>query len=183
MKNLRKLAWCSGAALALALSLPSTAHAAESAKGPFYVQAGVLGYSFRGGGNLWFAGAYKLDIEFGYHFSGRHDGFVLAGRQSFYIAGASAGASDLRIGYDIPIPLKDGKYELTIAPYGLVGIGYSLRSVMGTDFHAGAGIEVRFFPMESNGFNIFARPIEATFFVGTIHFWTLSPSVGVGFAF
>lgn len=183
MKNLRMLAWCSGAALALGLGLPSTAHAADSAKGPFYVQAGVLGFSFRGGGAQWIGGAYKLDVEFGYHFSGRHDGFVLAGRQSFYMGGGALGTTDLRIGYDIPIPLKDGKYELTIAPYGLVGVGYALRGGLGTDLHLGAGVEGRFFPMQSNGFYVFARPVELTFFVGSLSFWTISPSAGVGIAF
>ena len=183
MKSLRKLAWCSGAALALGLSLSSTAHAADSTKGPFYVQAGVLGYGFRGGGALWYGGAYHLDVEFGYHFSGRHDGFVLAGRQSFYLSPGGLGASDLRIGYDVPIVLSDGKYELTIAPYGLVGVAYALRGGLGTQFHVGGGAEVRFFPMQSNGFYVFARPIEVTYYAGGLSFWNFSPSAGVGFAF
>ena len=183
MKSLRKLAWCSGAALALSLCLPSTAQAADSAKGPFYVQAGVLGYAFPGGGSLWFGGMYHLDVEFGYHFTGRHDGFVLAGRQSFYVGPGGMGASDLRIGYDIAIPLSDGKLELTIAPYGLVGIGYALRGGLGLDLHIGAGVEGRLFLMQSNGFYIFARPLEITAFVGGIHSWNFAPSAGVGIAF
>jgi hypothetical protein len=183
MKNLRTMAWCSCAAVALGLALPSTAHAADSAKGPFYVQAGVLGYSFRGGGAAWFGGAYNLDVEFGYHFSGRHDGFVLAARQAFYFSGGALGTTDLRIGYDVALPMKDGKYELTIAPYGLAGVGYALRGGLGTDFHVGAGIEGRFFPMQSNGFYVFARPLELTYFAGTLSFWNINPNAGIGIAF
>lgn len=175
-----------GAAL---FSGESDAHALDpSTKGPFYIQGAVIGYSYGFFGGLGF-GAYRMDVEFGAHFSGRHDGFVLGGRQVFYFGfGGSVGATVARIGYDIPIVLKDGKFELTIAPYGLAGIAYGLCGVgcEGALFNFGFGVDVKFFPMQSNGFYVFARPLEASFFVGgyggrTIT--TLTPAAGVGFAF
>lgn len=173
-----------GALLASTFAGERTAHA-DSTKGPLYVQGAVLGYSYGLNGGLGF-GAYRLDVEFGAHFTGRHDGFVLAGRQVFYLGfGGSIGATVARIGYDIPIVIKDGKFEITIAPYGIAGIGYGLcENCSGAAFNFGFGVDGKFFPMASNGFYAFVRPIEVAFFVGQGPvFSTFTPAAGVGFAF
>ena len=166
-----------------------TAEALEpSTKGPLYVQGALLGGAF-GFGNAYDGyGAYRLDVEFGAHFTGRHDGFVVAGRQAFYfgwgLGGFSIGTTVARLGYDIPIVIKEGKYEITIAPYGIVGIGYGLcGNCGGVAFNFGFGVEGRFFPMQSNGFYAFARPIEFSFFAGNGFATLFSPGLGVGYAF
>ena len=184
-------------ALALALlaggvalvSGEGSAHALDpSTKGPLYVQGAVLGYT-SGFGDAWGFGAYRIDAEFGAHFTGRHDGFVLAGRQSFYFGfgfgGFTFASTQARLGYDIPIVLKDGKFEITIAPYGLVGVEYGFCTGCGAAFTFGFGAEGKFFPMQSNGFYAFARPIEINFFVaGNNGFGTAySPGLGIGYAF
>ncbi|CAN5383755.1 hypothetical protein BH09MYX1_BH09MYX1_59380 [soil metagenome] len=168
------------------LSGQGTARAADSTKDPLYIQGAVLGYSYGFFSGVGF-GAYRLDAEFGAHFTGRHDGFVLGGRQVFYLGfGGSIGATVARVGYDIPIVIKDGKFELTIAPYALVGVAYGLcgTGCYGAGFNFGFGVEAKFFPMQANGFYAFARPIEASFFVGDGGvITTLSPALGVGYAF
>ncbi len=174
-----------GSAAATLVSNEGTAKAADSTKGPLYIQGAVLGYSYGLADGLGF-GAYRIDVEFGGHFTGRHDGFVLAGRQVFYLGfGGSIGATVARIGYDIPIVIKDGKFEVTIAPYGLAGIGYGLcGNCYGAAFTFGAGVEGRFFPMQANGFYAFLRPFELAFFAGQGPILTtISPGAGVGFAF
>lgn len=185
-KALAVAALAGGAAL---FSGERSAHALDpSTKGPLYIQGAVIGYSYGFFGGFGF-GAYRLDVEFGAHFTGRHDGFVLGGRQVFYLGfGGSIGATVARIGYDIPIVIKDGKFELTIAPYGIAGIAYGLCSgggcYDGAAFNFGFGVDVKFFPIQSNGFYAFARPLEASFFVGNgSTVTTLTPAAGVGFAF
>src|ERR1051326_1844125 len=115
------------------LGLATNASAMEDSKrGPFYVQGTVplglhFGISLDPGGN--WAG-WRPDIEFGAHFNGRHDGFVLGLRQAFILTAApqiGAGTTQLRYGYDLSFPVGEN-FELVVAPYGTVGIGYTLSS-------------------------------------------------------
>src|SRR5579872_530991 len=89
-----------GLAVAVAVfgfALAPAAIAEDSTRGPFYVEGFPLGYSWSGtygctynpgtgqtlcrGGGL--GAAFRLSGEFGYHVSGRHDGFVIGARQAF----------------------------------------------------------------------------------------------------
>lgn len=174
-----------GAALA---SGERSAHALEpSTKGPLYIQGAVIGYNTTFGNRGY--GAYKIDVEFGGHFSGRHDGFVIAGRQSFNFGwglfGYTWGSTVVRLGFDIPIVVKDGKFEITIAPYGIAGLAYAFCSNCGgLGFNWGFGVEGKFFPMQSNGFYAFARPLEIQFLADGNGFGVgYSPAIGVGYAF
>ncbi|MFO0641988.1 MAG: OmpA family protein [Polyangiaceae bacterium] len=132
-----------------AIVLPSTpAHAAESERGAAYVEAHLLGaqLSFASANGVSASGVqYPIEIHGGYHLSGRHDGFVVGATQKLAFANGSIGATVLRLGYDIAIPI--GKRELTIAPYAFGGIAYPFG---GGDpgAHLGAGVEGRFFPLE-----------------------------------
>lgn len=158
------------AAVAASLFLPGAAMALEpsSRDKPFYIEGAVpigfdgggFGYGVGCGRGGCFGGHWKPDLELGFHFTGRHDGFVLGFRHVFYIGGTSGMGALLRIGYDIPIPLKGGKYELTIGPYGYVGgsfLGCNGCSTEGA-FQTGGGVEGKFFILK--GFYVFARPLD-----------------------
>jgi hypothetical protein len=157
-------------AVLAALMVSSNASAFEnSTHGPFYVQAMPLGMNF------WYSPVqntawvgYHPDVEFGIHFAGRHDGPVVALRQAFLLSGfqARAGATtQLRYGYDIAIPVSD--YELVIAPFGTVGLGYLFDGAPGLFGGPSAGLsmawgaEGKFFFL--NGLYAFARPFEMGF--------------------
>lgn len=155
------------AAVAASLLAVSSADALEPSTRdkPFYIE-GAIPIGFDGGdfGNCRFGGCFgghwKPDIELGFHFTGRHDGFVLGIRHVFYIGGTSGMGGLLRIGYDIPIPLQGGKYELTIGPYGYVGasfLGCNGCRTFGA-FQTGGGVEGKFFLIK--GFYVFARPLD-----------------------
>lgn len=157
------------AAVAASLFLPGVADAelVSTRDKPFYVEGSVpLGFStfgFGGGGRgcgfggCGWGGYWSPDLEIGFHFTGRHDGFVLAFRHSFYVGGYAGMGAQLRIGYDIPIPIKGGKYELTIGPYGLVGAAFYGGGPSG-GFQTGGGVEGKFFLIK--GFYVFARPLD-----------------------
>src|SRR6266487_2543246 len=114
------------AALAASLILvPGKADAEliSSRDKPFYIEGAFpLGFSTFGWGGGGFGcgrfggcgwgGYWKPDIELGFHFTGRHDGFVLGIRHEFYLGGFAGIGGVLRLGYDIPIPIKGGKYEI-----------------------------------------------------------------------
>src|SRR5258706_15525058 len=154
-----------GAGVALSvLALSSTSNAFDdSTRGPFYVQGtfplGIhFGISLDPSSNF---GGWRPDVEFGYHFSGRHDGFVLGFRQAFIATIApqtGAGTAGLRYGYDIPVHV--GAFELTIAPYGTIGIGYTFDGPYGA-FNMTWGADGKFFIVD--GFYAFARPFEMGF--------------------
>lgn len=162
------------ATLAASLFLPASAGALEpsSRDKPFYVEGAFPlgfnvfgGYGFGGcgrfgGGCGW--STWRPDIEVGFHFTGRHDGFVLGIRHVFYIGGDYLGngfgmAGLIRLGYDIPIPIKGGKYEITIAPYGLLGAAFYGGGPSG-GLQTGGGCEGKFFLLK--GFYVFARPLD-----------------------
>lgn len=172
-------------AVALASStVSSTAHA-QSTRGAGYVQGNVLGFTafFNTGGGA----AYPMELSGGYHINGTHEGFVIGGAQKFIFGGnfgGFIGATVLRMGYDIAIPIKE--MELTVAPYGYGGIAYGDADLRA---HFGFGVEGRFFPLTEGagkGFFAVARPLEVGFIpigggAGTLIPYTFS--LGAGYAF
>ena len=184
-----------GYGLALALAAFSgvflasgDASAASSQRDPFYVGGTILGFGaplnsgFRG------SSPYRLDFDFGYHPSNRHDGFVIGFRQAFLFGGGfDGGVSQLRMGGDIPILIKGGRMEITIAPYGAGGIYYGFE---GQDPRGiiSFGIEGKFFPIADNGFFAMARPFEISLLPGSRTGFGGVPvlygfGVGAGYAF
>ncbi len=176
------------AAFVLTLLFGNPARAAnQSTRGPFYIQGIVLGFAVDDPGNAWF----HQDVEFGYHTTGRHDGFVIGVRQGFDFGNCVVGETVARLGYDIAIPLGS-KAEMTIAPYGVVGVNYLFpcgggrfgAGSMEAGLRFGGGIELKFFVYK--GFYILARPAETTGeeFVdfGRVYFH-FDSGAGVGVAF
>ena len=173
-----------------ALAVPGAASAdlAESTRGPLYVQGAfplALGYghAFTGAGSAGFSN-WKPDMEFGAHFTGRHDGFVLGLRQEFHIMelpNAAGATTVVKLGYDIPIPVSD--FEITIGPYGTFGVNYIFDGPH-AGIHATGGIDGKFFFYE--GLYAFARPFEMGFQclhdVGNCALW-MEFGAGIGFAF
>jgi outer membrane protein OmpA-like peptidoglycan-associated protein len=130
------------------LALPSLAEAAESGRGPAYIEGHLLGGTLAFGSfeGISVSGAsFATEIHGGYHLSGRHDGFVIGATQKLALGTAGAGATLARLGYDVAIPI--GRRELTIAPFGFGGLYYGFS---GEDpaAHFGFGVEARFFPVE-----------------------------------
>lgn len=172
----------------------ATARADDSTRGPAYLQ-GSVGISYwdfpdfvLGQGYSWTG--FDPSFEFGFHFSGRHDGLVLGIRQSFsitqfggngFIGGHAAGTTAARGGYDIAF--KAGAMEITLAPFATIGAGYVFDGP-----HAGlnmtGGLDVKLFLVK--GFYVFARPAELGFQClhdsGKCAFVYLA-AAGAGFAF
>lgn len=175
------------------LMIASSANALdESTHGPMYLQSTLplglhYGISLDPGSD--FAG-WRPDIEFGYHFSGRADGFVLAFRQAFIVMAAprvGAGTTQLKYGYDIPLHFGDN-FELIIAPYGTFGIGYTFASADLLGPNAGInmtwGADGKFFLV--SGLYAFVKPFEMGF--QCLHDYgkcgiTMVWGGGMGFAF
>lgn len=183
-----------GTGLAIAIALTtSDALAADSAHGPFYVQGSPLGttialypgssvtvgnVTFSSGGALAF---YRVDAEFGYHFSGRADGFVLAIRQAFLLGWGSAGITQARIGWDIAVPIGD-EMELTIAPYAHLGAAYPFDGGK-AGFLFGFGADAKLFFSRTFGLYAFLRPIEFGLLTTDPLVPFLSFAGGLGYAF
>lgn len=135
------------ATTALLASAPR-AEAAESGRGAAYLEAHLLG------GTLAFASdlgvpvsgaSFPVEVHGGYHFSGRHDGFVIGATQRLSFGAGLGGATLLRLGYDFAIPA--GRREVTLAPYGFAGVAYGFTGG-GAGAYFGAGFEGRFFPVQ-----------------------------------
>lgn len=201
MKTIARLSVVSLAAVSGLFFAPTEAHAADSTHGPWYVQGSPIGFAsfttcfdgIRLDANAvphtqsicGSYGAYRVSVEGGYHFSGRHDGFVLGLRQTLLIAGGVGGLTQVRAGWDIPIPIKD--FELTIAPYGVVGVAYAF-SGGSPSLALGAGIDVKFFFMNpessAKGLFAYAQPIEiGGAFAGAFSGLVIQAGVGMGYAF
>lgn len=186
MKTLAKL----GATVAVAgfctAFLPTEANAATSTRDPLYVGGTVLGFGAPLNSGYRGPTPYRLDFDFGGHINGRHDGFVIGFRQAFLFGGGfDGGITQMRLGGDIAIPIRGGRMELTIAPYGAAGIYYNFNGGAGTPRAAiSFGVEGKFFPIEGNGFFAMARPFEITIMPGS----GITPvlygfGVGAGYAF
>jgi hypothetical protein len=174
--------------LAGAVALVSSSAHAESTRGAGYVQGNVLGYSLVGlsvGGFGGTGGGYPIDLHGGYHLGGTHEGFVIGATQRFIFATGFLGATTARAGYDIAIPIKDGEMELTVAPYGFLGLMYGEGS--GARPYFGVGAEARFFPLNEGagkGFFATAKPLELGFAPGSGGLvWTYTFNAGAGYAF
>lgn len=192
-----KILALSATILATALLASSAASADDSKRGAFYVQGSPLGVGVAfypgadavdpvtgqttslGGGA---SAAYRIDVEAGYHFSGRHDGFVLGLRQAFYFGSGSLGSTTVRAGFDIPVAIGESGMELTIAPFAHLGIGYAFA---GGDpsFHWGVGADGKLFFLKDVGLYAFVRPIEFSMFINQAVIPALSFGAGMGFAF
>jgi len=176
------------AAFALVVAGSRPAYAMQdSLRGPFYVQGVVASFAIQsdtGNGVYW-----HPDVEFGWHPTGRHDGFVVGVRQGFDINGdCSLGETVARLGYDIALPLKNGRFELTIAPYGIAGVDYVFPcgpASAHAGLRLGAGIEIKFFLYK--GFYLLARPAETDLadyadMNNPVHFY-FNSGIGIGFGF
>ena len=133
----------SAAILAITSSFVTEARA-DPERGPFFVEGHVTGVTVAippAGVGL----AYPLELDFGYHVFGSHEGFVvgLAQRFDLGLTGASTGATAARVGWDFAIPISE--MELTIAPFLQGGVLYAFA---GGDPGGlvGAGVEGRLFP-------------------------------------
>jgi hypothetical protein len=210
MKTITRFAATSAAVLG-ALLCSSHADAADSTRGPWYVQVSPVGVAYLNtcqSGLLFYQGpvgssqtgcgpglAYRVDVEAGYHFNHRGDGFTVGLRQAFYFAGAfttnvpaaydqndyprggSGGISQARLGYDIAVPIKD--FELTLAPYVVAGATYSFEGRTNPAAALGVGLDVRFF--FTKVVYMFLRPGEVGgFILGGV---TYQGGAGVGFGF
>lgn len=109
-------------------------------------------------------------------------------RQGFDLGDCVVGETVARLGGDIPIPFKGGKFEMTIAPYGIVGLNYAFPCGPGGSTEAGlrfgGGIELKFFVYK--GLYILARPAETdgSHYVGAGRvFFHFESGAGIGFAF
>jgi len=181
---------CAAGAAAIASASPS-ALADDSSQGPAYVQ-GAVGVNYWDFPNITFFifsgsyswSAFRPEVEVGYHVSGRHDGFVFGLRQAFYVdalQGHAAGATILRLGYDVPF--KAGQFEINVDPFATFGVGYIFDGL-----HAGVaatgGLDVKVFL--TSGLYVMARPAELG--VQCFHDWGLcafsyAAQAGAGFAF
>jgi hypothetical protein len=166
------------------LAVSNNAHALEpSTRGPLYFQGAPLGFGFLvvcgGFGVCGTGGAYHLDLEAGYHFMGHHEGIVAGLRQSFYLSGGSAGTTQARVGWDIAIPLKDGQFEITIAPYTTLGVFYPFGGG-NAGFAFGIGVEGKFFFYE--GLYAFLRPFEGGAVISNGSGFLGNFGAGIGYA-
>jgi hypothetical protein len=178
-----------GFALALLTTALPCAALDDSRHGPFYVQGtvplGINYWNFVSRNGYGWTG-WRPDLEFGYHFSGRHDGIVLGLRQAFIVtavgvSGDVGATTALRYGYDIPISIGD--FEITVAPYGTLGLGYVFHGPT-AGLEMSWGIDGKFFFWRE--LYAFARPFEMGFqcFHDTgICALGMVFGAGVGFAF
>ncbi|HEY1959666.1 MAG TPA: hypothetical protein VGH28_28850 [Polyangiaceae bacterium] len=179
-------------AILLALILTSApAVADESTRRPFFIQ-GTLGsfglWTNLPGSNGTLA-YWHPDFEFGYHFSGRHDGVEIGIRQGFYVGRDryDVGETLLRGGYDFAFPFRNGRFELTVAPYGTFGLNYLFTNV-NAGLHWSVGIEAKLFFFHN--LYLLVRPVELAIgqyfnlgpFAPNVYF-NMNAGIGAGLAF
>jgi hypothetical protein len=172
------------------LAASSTAYAFDdSTRKPFYIQSAVGSYSFwahlfTGDQVFW-----RPDIEFGIHFTGRHDGFALGVRQTFDVGRDiySIGETALRAGWDFAWPFRNGRFELVLAPFGTVGVNYTFHNP-NAGVHVTAGFDAKLFFFQ--GLYLLVRPVELGFGefldLGPTQqnvYFNLNGGIGLGYAF
>jgi hypothetical protein len=186
----RTLRFLSSSLLAVALVLSVRgARAADSTRAGMYVEGSPVGTGTFPLGcvqtqfgclNNRAEGAYRLSAEFGVHFTGRHDGFVLGVRQVFLFGSLSGGISEARVGYDIAIPIK--QFEVTIAPYGVAGVAYVFDPGGHAAAALGVGAEGKFFFKDN--LYAFLIPFELGGWIGSGYSGVqYQGAVGIGYAF
>ena len=186
---------CAAALAAAVVLAPRAASAGDSEQGPLYIQGGV-GVSFWDFPGLRFIGSYSWtgfdpQVEFGWHPSGRHDGFVLGVRQAFIVTavqGAAAGVTSARFGWDLAF--KASSIEINVDPFATFGVGYVFDGLVpfaggpSAGIEATGGLDVKAF--FTKGFFAYARPAELGFQCfhdyGNCAF-SYAMSVGAGYAF
>ena len=154
------------------MGFAATARAEDSAQGPLYVQGGI-GLSFWWfpitfgpfSNNYSWAGFWPT-VEFGWHPSGRHDGFEIGVRQAFiitalggnFVGSHAGGTTAARGGYDFAF--KAGSMEINVDPFATFGVGYVFDGP-----HAGieatGGIDLKLFI--AKGAYVYVRPAELGF--------------------
>jgi len=178
-----------GAMLA-GLFAAAPAHALdESTRRPFYVQGtigsfGIWGWSTAPGPGV--VGYWHPDFDFGYHFSGRHDGVEIGIHQGFYTPHRfyDVGETAIRGGYDVAFPFRNGRFELTIAPFATFGLDYIF-----TNLQAGVrwsvGIEAKLFFFHE--LYLLVRPVELSMgeFVNVQPnvYFNMNAGIGAGVSF
>ena len=169
-------------AVATALLGAGSANAeGQSTRGPGYLQGNLAGFGIVAGGGGSGA-AYAMSYEGGYHFGGGHEGFVLGLRQGFYFGSLTAGTTQAKFGYGIPVPIKGSDMELTVEPYTVLGVAYVFQ---GGDplFAFGFGLDLRLFPIANNGFFVGGHPLEVGGWISSFSGFTYIFDLGVGYAF
>ena len=123
-----------------------------------------------------------MDLEGGYHLSGRHDGLVVGVRQGFNFSDFSSGSTQARLGYDLALPNIIGKNELIIAPYAAFGAGYQFVSAAGdAAFAMTFGAEGRLFVADK--VYVHFRPIDLGVWIGSQTNVAYSMAGGAGMSF
>lgn len=188
-----------GAALAVATTSVRASAADEpppdtsnvSTRRPFFVQGTLASFG------LWtnLPGAngtlvyWHPDFEFGWHPSGRHDGLELAVRQGFFVGRDRyhIGETLIRGGYDFAFPFRNGRFELTIAPFGTIGINYLFEGP-NAGVHFSVGVEAKLFFFHE--LYLLVRPVELSMgeyvnlgpFAQNVYF-NMNAGLGAGVAF
>jgi hypothetical protein len=167
------------------LALPAQAEAAESRQGPLTLSVGVgSGTFFVDGNNAVGASASQTGVRFPsidvlYHLDGRSSGLNFGGRQDVWFqSGGAIGLTAARGGYDIPLFVARNRFEITIAPFGLAGIGYGSP---GAQFVLGLGADGRFY-FKDNFFG-YVRPLEILAHIGSTSYQSYDTAIGAGASF
>ena len=158
--RIRRLA-ISFALFAITFARPARA-LEQSTRRPFYLEgtlAGIepwFGFNFTASKGVY----YHPGIEFGVHFTGRHDGLALGLRQSFAIGGSyPIGETVLRAGWDLALPFRNGRFEVTLAPFATVGMNYFLGpGPVQAGAHFSVGFDMKLFFYQ--GLYLLLRPVE-----------------------
>lgn len=178
MRTIQQITVCGAFLGAMGLATSAHAQLQQSKKEPLSLSGGIGFANATYQGPFGFGasqGTFRFpSFDISYHFDGRSDGFNIGGRQELWFNNVVVGMTAFRIGYDFAIPA--GKYEVTVAPFGLVGPSYGSGNV---HFSMGTGVEGRFYPMD-NGFFAYGRPIEFIGHVGDGGYWTYQFAVGAG---
>jgi hypothetical protein len=176
--------------LALVLVTSHASALEESTRRPFYVQGTVASVALWTGFVAGDQAYWHPDVEFGVHFTGRHDGVVVGIRQAFDVGSAqwSLGETMLRGGYDIALPLRNGRFEITLAPFATFGVDYTLYRNLNAGVRVSLGIEGKLFFFQ--GLYLLLRPVELSIgeFVnlGPLQknvYFNFNAGLGAGYAF
>ena len=167
-----------------ALLAHDRALAVESRQGPITISVGAGSGTFLSQGNPLNSGQSDTSVRFPsidllYHLDGHSSEINFGLRQDVWFPpGGAMGLTAARGGYDIPLMVAHNKYEITIAPYVLVGIGYGIN---GAQFVPGVGADGRFY-FHANYFG-YVRPIELLVHAGNGSYSSYDTALGAGVSF
>ena len=170
---------------AVVLAAAANTQAAESRQGPLTLSIGAgTGTFFVNGNTSLNPGTSDTSVRFPsidllYHLDGRSSGVNLGLRQDVWFRSDGAvGLTAARGGYDIPMIVAHGRYEITIAPFGLLGLGYGSP---GAQFVLGFGADGRFY-FKDNFFG-YVRPLEILIHAGNGSYTSYDTDIGAGASF